>query len=127
MIKCPNCQAKYPENTLFCDECGAYLLGGDQKGTDPLVIGEVTLEVEETSELPGKKVPSPLGLKLTIPSSAREVEVPLTKGVNIGRLDPASASFPNQGSFCATEMLCPDEIDTLAAETAGYLGQGVKK
>ena len=38
---------------------------------------------------------SPLGLKLTILDSGRDVEVPLTKEVNIGRLDPASASFPD--------------------------------
>ena len=95
MVKCPNCQAKYPENTLFCDECGAYLLEGDQKKTDPVPVGEVTwMKREETSEAPGEQVTAPLGLKLTIPDSGRDVEVPLTKEVNIGRLDPASASFP---------------------------------
>ena len=96
MVKCPYCQAKHPENALFCDECGSYLLGDDQKKKDTLVVAEVTwMEREETSEVPGEEVTSPLGLKLTIPDSGRDVEVPLTKGVNIGRLDPASASFPN--------------------------------
>jgi pSer/pThr/pTyr-binding forkhead associated (FHA) protein len=40
-------------------------------------------------------VTSPLSIKLTIPESGPNVEVPLTKEVTIGRLDPASASFPN--------------------------------
>ena len=95
MVKCSYCHAKHPENALFCDECGAYLLRGDQKKRDTRVVAGLTwMEREETSELPGEEVTSPLGLKLTIPESRREVEVPLTKGVNIGRLDPAMACFP---------------------------------
>jgi hypothetical protein len=95
MIKCPVCQAEHPENTLFCDECGSYLQGGDQKETDPLAAAEVTwMEREEMIEAP-EGITSPLGLKLTIPDSGRDVEMPLTKEVNIGRLDPASASFPD--------------------------------
>ena len=96
MVKCAYCQAKHPENTIFCDECGSYLLGDNQVETDPLAVGEVTwMEREETSEALEEGVTSPLGLKLTIPNSGRDVEVPLTRGVNIGRLDPASASFPD--------------------------------
>jgi hypothetical protein len=96
MVKCPYCRTKYPENALFCDECGAYLLEGDQRKMDTLVVAKMTwMEREGTSEVPGEKVTSPLGLKLTIPDSGCDVEVPLTKGVNIGRLDPDSASFPD--------------------------------
>ena len=97
MIKCPVCQAEHPENTLFCDECGSYLQGGNQKETDPLAAAEVTwMEREETSEVPAEEeVASPVSLKLSVPDSGRDVELPLTKEVNIGRLDPASASFPD--------------------------------
>ena len=96
MVKCRNCQAKHPENTLFCDECGTYLLGDNPEGTDPLAADEITwMERGETSEVPGEGGTSPLGLKLTIPDGGSDVEVPLTRGVNIGRLDPASASFPD--------------------------------
>jgi hypothetical protein len=96
MIKCPVCQMEHPENTLFCSGCGAYLLGGDQKETDPLAVGEVTwVEGAEMGEAPEVDVTSPLGLKLTIPESGRDVEVPLTKEVIIGRLDAVSASFPD--------------------------------
>ena len=95
MIKCPVCQAEHPENTLFCDECGSYLQGGDQKETDPLAAAEVTwMEREEMIEA-AEGITTPLGLKLTIPDSERDVEMPLTKEMNIGRLDPASASFPD--------------------------------
>jgi pSer/pThr/pTyr-binding forkhead associated (FHA) protein len=96
MVKCPNCQAEHPENTLFCNECGSYLLGGDQEETETMVVAEVAwMEREETSEVPAEEeVTPPLCLKLTILDSGRDVEVPLTKEVNIGRLDLTSASFP---------------------------------
>jgi hypothetical protein len=95
MIKCPICQAEHPENTLFCDKCGSFLLEDNREETDLLAADEVTwMEREETSEVPEEDITSPLGLKLTIPDSGRDVEVPLTKEVNIGRLDPASGSFP---------------------------------
>ena len=96
MVKCPVCQAEHPENTPFCDECGSYLLGDNGNETDLLPVGGVTwMNREETSGAPGVDVTSPLGLKLTVPESGREVEVPLTEEVNIGRLDAVSASFPD--------------------------------
>jgi hypothetical protein len=86
---------EHPENTLFCNECGFYLLEDNKEETDPLAVGEVTwMEREETNKVPREEVTSPLGLKLTVLGSGRDVEVPLTKGVSIGRLDPASANFP---------------------------------
>jgi len=95
MIKCPTCQTEHPNNTIFCEECGTYLPERGQKETDILIVSDVAWpEREETSEA-GEGVTSPLGLRLTIPDSGRDVEVPLTKEVNIGRLDPASASFPD--------------------------------
>jgi hypothetical protein len=96
MIKCPVCQAEHPENTLFCDECGSYLLEDNQKRTDPIVVGEVTwMDREGAPELAEEEVVvTPVSLKLSIPDSGRDVNLPLMKEVNIGRLDPASDSFP---------------------------------
>jgi pSer/pThr/pTyr-binding forkhead associated (FHA) protein len=95
MIKCPVCQAEYPENTLFCNVCGSYLLEGNRKETGLISTADVTrMETEKMSKTPGEEVTSPLGLKLIILDSGRDVEVPLTKEVNIGRLDSASAWFP---------------------------------
>jgi hypothetical protein len=79
MIKCPVCQVKYPENTLFCEECGSYLLGGDAAETDPLAVGEITwMEREETVEVPEEEVVSPVNLKLSILDSGRDMELSLT-------------------------------------------------
>jgi hypothetical protein len=96
VVKCPVCQKENPENTPFCDECGSYLFGGNGNETDLLPTNRVTwMNREETTGAPGVDVTSPLSLKLTIPDSGRDMEVPLTEEVTIGRLDPASASFPD--------------------------------
>ena len=93
MVKCPVCQREHPENTPFCNECGAYLLGGSGKETELLPVNRVTwVNGEETTGAPRVDVTSPLSLKLTIPDSGREMEVPLTEEVNIGRLDMASST-----------------------------------
>ena len=96
MVECPVCRREHPENTPFCSECGAYVLGGNGNETDLLpVSGETRMNREETTGASGMGVTSPLSLKLTIPDSGRDVEVPLTKEVTIGRLDLVSASFPD--------------------------------
>jgi pSer/pThr/pTyr-binding forkhead associated (FHA) protein len=63
----------------------------------PLAFPDMTwVEAEETSEALGGEVTTLLGLKLTIPDSGHDVEVPLTRDeISIGRLDPASGSFPD--------------------------------
>ena len=96
-MRCPNCQAEHPENTIFCGECGFYLSEDNRKETDLMAVTETTwMEGEETGETPGGDVTASLGLTLTIPDSQCGVEVPLTKeGVSIGRLDRASSSFPD--------------------------------
>jgi hypothetical protein len=96
VVKCPICQRENLENTLFCNECGAYLLGGNGNETDLLPVNGVTwVNREEMTGAPRVDVTSPLSLKLTIPESGREVEVPLAEEVTIGRLDTVSASFPD--------------------------------
>jgi pSer/pThr/pTyr-binding forkhead associated (FHA) protein len=96
VVKCPVCRREHPENTPFCNECGAYVLGGNGNETDLLPVSGVTrMNREETTGAPGVGVTSPLSLKLTIPDSGRDVEVSLTKEVTIGRLDPTSGSFPD--------------------------------
>lgn len=97
MIKCPSCGKRHPENTLFCDECGAYLLAEGRKRTDPLAAEEVDwMETEMgTTGLLDNPDAEPLTVRLSIPDSGRQVEFPLTKEVSLGRLDPATATFPD--------------------------------
>jgi hypothetical protein len=95
MVKCPRCQTDYAEDTVLCDECGIHLLAGQNRKTEPLDLTKVAwVEREEAVEVPEEVVTSPLGLRLMIPESGRDLLVPLMGAVNLGRLDPAIDSFP---------------------------------
>jgi pSer/pThr/pTyr-binding forkhead associated (FHA) protein len=71
-------------------------LEDDQVGTDPLGTGEIGWigTEEEGSEHFAQQGSGPLGVRLYIGESGREVVVPLTKAVHLGRLDPASDIIP---------------------------------
>ncbi len=98
MIKCPSCQKRHPPNTLFCDECGAYLGAEEDKRTDPLAMGQ-TDWLEETESVAPDAVESRAeglrALKVVVRDSGRIIEFPLNREINIGRLDAASATFPD--------------------------------
>jgi pSer/pThr/pTyr-binding forkhead associated (FHA) protein len=87
MIKCPFCDSVYPENTLFCDECGSYLAPSSGQATDPL-------ESEDSAEAAENGGGSFTTLVLTIDEGGR-IELPLSKEVVIGRLDASHAVFPD--------------------------------
>lgn len=42
MIKCSFCQSTHVDNTIFCDECGNYLLKEDRRDTDFFEIKEIS-------------------------------------------------------------------------------------
>ena len=97
MIRCPSCGRRHPENTLFCDECGAYLLSEGRKMTDPLTVEDVDwMEADFgiTSPFDGPSEQS-IVIRLSIEESGRQVEFPLTKEVSIGRLDATTATYPD--------------------------------
>jgi hypothetical protein len=89
MIKRPFCSKVYPENTLFCEECGSYLAPGDGQATDPL-----TAPVDEEAESQAKPHGPLKTLILCIEDGGR-IELPFSKEVVIGRLDAARAIFPD--------------------------------
>ncbi len=89
MIKCPFCNSVYPENTLFCDECGSYLSPSSEQATDPL---ENLKDAEADNGRTGSA--SFKTLVLNIEGGGR-IELPLTKEVVIGRLDASHAVFPD--------------------------------
>ncbi len=96
MVKCPSCQTSHPENTLFCEECGLYLAKDSHKGTDPLSVQDISwAERNQAESVQTGNQDSLLSLKLTIVDSGRRIAFPLTKEVIIGRLDPATATFPD--------------------------------
>lgn len=87
MIQCPFCQSIYPENTLFCVECGSYLAQSDGQSTDPLQ-SSAKLEQRQAGNGPFKI------LVLSIEGRG-SIELPLSKEVVLGRLDPTRAIFPD--------------------------------
>ena len=89
MIKCPFCSSTYPENTLFCDECGSYLAPGDGQATDPL-SGQGSDESKE-----GKPGSGSFKTLMLAMDDGGSVELPLSKEVILGRLDPGRAIFPD--------------------------------
>jgi len=97
MIRCPSCGKRHPENTLFCDECGAYLLVEGHKRTDPLAVEDVDwMEADFgiTSPLESEDA-RPIAIRLSIVGSGRQIEFPLSKEVSIGRLDATTATYPD--------------------------------
>jgi len=97
MIKCPFCQTIHVDNTLFCSECGTYLLEEEEIETSPLDIAEkenTPLSFPARTPSPTLEGASPKSIQLTIGKSRRIVELPLNKVAYIGRVDPASTIFP---------------------------------
>ena len=99
MIKCPFCHATHVANTVFCSECGHYLLEDDKRATDPLIetdeIGTINGTADESKPAAIlQKNARPAAVQLKIGSGEREVEVSLDKDIHIGRVDPASNVFP---------------------------------
>jgi pSer/pThr/pTyr-binding forkhead associated (FHA) protein len=98
MIKCPFCNTTHVANTVFCNECGNYLLEEDQRKTDPLENGEVGWSGETTNgvrkDATSQPDPKSVVIQLKIGDKHREVEVNLDKIINIGRVDPTTTIFP---------------------------------
>lgn len=98
MIKCSFCQHIHVDNTIFCDECGNYLLEGERRDTDLYEIGEISPKgnpVGSTETAPSLQLGTgPMALRLKIGDQQREVHVVLDKVIQLGRLDPASNIFP---------------------------------
>jgi hypothetical protein len=89
MVKCSFCDQVYPENTLFCDECGAYLTPGNGQATDPLSdLAPCNDRQEHVDEA------AHLTLILSIEEGG-SIELPLSKEVILGRLDASQAIFPD--------------------------------
>ena len=96
MTECRVCHTTHVANTLFCSECGAFLPEDDEGPTDSLSTGEIGWEgtKEESGEYFAQQGSGPLGVRLHIGESRREIVASLTKAIHLGRLDPASDIFP---------------------------------
>ncbi len=97
MIKCPFCGTNQVANTIFCSECGVYLLEDERRGTEALDVDPKNWSDETANEVLAawdKKKSGTIVVRLKIGEKQREVETTLVKSVHLGRLDPASDVFP---------------------------------
>jgi pSer/pThr/pTyr-binding forkhead associated (FHA) protein len=97
MISCPICKTVHVDNTLFCSECGAYLLDDlsrdtEVMGADIKWLGDTADKARIRSALADDE---PVIIRLTIGHSKREVELEVgRKAILIGRLDPTANILP---------------------------------
>jgi len=98
MIECPSCGRKHRPGTLFCSECGVYLPTGGPLRTEPLPEEELPISranpwasepVQETTDVPI------IPLRIEVQSTGRQIQLPATAEVHVGRLDAAHGIFPD--------------------------------
>ena len=98
MIQCPVCRIVYISNTIFCPECGAYLLAERELGTDPIEAAQIRWfrDDEAQAKALGLSEATPLTIRLRIGQGdqARELEISLVKPIRLGRNDPVEHVFP---------------------------------
>jgi hypothetical protein len=97
MVTCSFCQIDYVANTIYCSECGHYLLEDHKRETDPLDTqtkgwaGDVEGKAKSASFYMDTH---PVAIRLKIGLGGREVEIPLNRSIHLGRLDPVLDVFP---------------------------------
>ncbi len=96
MVKCAFCGATHVPNTIFCRECGTYLLEEkNSRSTDPLDTEELGWVGEDNPESDSPEEPDePRSIHMNITDSKRTVETLLVNGVLLGRIDPSNDVFP---------------------------------
>lgn len=102
MVKCPFCHTTQVTNTIFCSECGRYVLKDENAET--LQIAEISwkgdreasIETDSTIQLQ----PEPVAVRLKIDEMQREIEIPLKKSILLGRVAPAANIFPEVDLSC---------------------------
>lgn len=92
MLRCPSCKAPHPNNTLFCDQCGARLSGsGALEGTAEIATEHAD---PQTPVPPTKRPEHPTRLVLSVAGDETKFTLPLTQKVVLGRFDPARGKRP---------------------------------
>ena len=132
MVQCPACHISYVAKTVFCPECGLYLLEGEEISTDPLETGTSGWNPVTSGKRSSSSTgPLTIRLRIRVPRSSdapplshstfrlsrslmtrkagagprsrnkgnsagpRELEVPLTKPIRLGRIDPREGVYPD--------------------------------
>jgi hypothetical protein len=97
MIECPSCGRKHRPGTLFCSECGVYLPTGGPLRTEPLPDEELPVSRANPwiSEQVDEERTNPAPLYLKVLETDRQIRLPSSAEVHVGRLDAAHGIFPD--------------------------------
>ncbi len=97
MIECPSCGRQHRPGTLFCSECGVYLLTGGPLRTEPLPESELPASRADPWSNAPSAAPEPatLSLTLTVVASSRRIPLSGSNEYVIGRLDATRGVFPD--------------------------------
>ena len=97
MIECPSCGRQHRPGTLFCSECGVYLLTGGPLRTEPLPESDLPASRADPWAANGQGMAevTPVTLVMTVVASERKI--PLAGGSEfvLGRLDATRGVFPD--------------------------------
>lgn len=98
MITCPFCQATHVANTIFCSECGHYLLKVDNQRTEIVEVGKIDIasDTQMSHQKPASSsMPTqPVILQFMVIQQQRVIETILEHEILIGRTDANSTPFP---------------------------------
>lgn len=96
LIKCSYCHTMHVANTVFCDECGNYLLEDEIRETDLDMKARLQATPADRAGFSPVYQESlkPVAIRLTIGPQKRQVEVPLNRVIHLGRISPAANIFP---------------------------------
>jgi hypothetical protein len=98
MIECPSCGHLHRPGTLFCSECGVYLLTGGPLRTEPLPESDLPTTRadpwESAEKIGAAEAPREMVLVI-VPPSGRQLTLPTDGEAVIGRLDATRGVFPN--------------------------------
>ena len=99
MIECPSCGHLHRPGTLFCSECGVYLLTGGPLRTEPLPETELPASRadpwasgDQPQTVEQEQAESAL---LIVPPSGRQLSLPANGEAVLGRLDATRGVFPD--------------------------------
>jgi len=98
MIECPSCGRQHRPGTLFCSECGVYLLTGGPLRTEPLPESDLPTSRADPWASGAGAPPVEAGTSvLTVVMTATGRRVPLPAGGEavLGRLDATRGVFPD--------------------------------
>ena len=98
MIECSSCGRGHRPGTLFCNFCGIYLATGGPLRTQSLPEGQFPASRANPWAMGSGEDGRnglPTSLCITIPSSGRQVHLPVAPEIRFGRLDAAHGVFPD--------------------------------